>query len=99
MNIQIIWSEVFFKFQLFQGTREAVSEVSSAATVGMLRDVLYNNAFYIRKTGLWQYYQLAKNLRKYRDRGHYVKEWILGTAGHYAGWHCSWCFRYGENRL
>ncbi|KAK4293848.1 hypothetical protein Pmani_033488 [Petrolisthes manimaculis] len=75
-----------------KGPREALSEVSSAATISMLRDVLYNNAFYIRKSGLWQYYRLAKNLRHYRDRGHYVKEWVVGTSGHYAGWHCSWCF-------
>ncbi|KAK3849342.1 hypothetical protein Pcinc_043902 [Petrolisthes cinctipes] len=75
-----------------KGPREALSEVSSAATISMLRDVLYNNAFYIRKSGLWQYYRLAKNLRHYRDQGHYVKEWVVGTSGHYAGWHCSWCF-------
>ncbi|XP_050715550.1 uncharacterized protein LOC126998157 isoform X2 [Eriocheir sinensis] len=76
----------------FKGAKEMVSEVNSVATIGMLTKVLYNNAFYIRKTGLWRYYKLRKKMKKYREEGHLVKEWVLGSAGHYAGWHCSWCF-------
>lgn len=76
-----------------KGAKEMVSEVNSVATIGMLTKVLYNNAFYIRKSGLWQYYKLRKKMEKYREEGHLVKEWVLGSPGHYAGWHCSWCFR------
>lgn len=77
----------------FKGAKEMASEVNSVSTIGMLTKVLYNNAFYIRKTGLWKFYKLRKKMKKYREEGHLVKEWVLGSVGHYAGWHCSWCFR------
>nr|XP_053634686.1 uncharacterized protein LOC128690154 [Cherax quadricarinatus] len=75
-----------------RGTAEQLTIVTSVATVGMLRKVLFNNVFYIRKKNLWQHHKLAKWLRKYRSEGHPVKDWVAGTVGHYAGWHCSWCF-------
>ena len=70
-----------------------VSTVSSVVTIGMLTKLLNNNAFLIRKTGLMQHYEMFKKLKKYRNEGHLVKEWVIGKAGHCAGWHCSWCFR------
>lgn len=75
-----------------QGAKEQLTVVTSVATVGMLRELLDDNVFYIRKKNLWQHHLLAKKLRKYRSEGHLVKDWVAGTVGHYAGWHCSWCF-------
>ncbi|MPC60914.1 Beta-1,4-mannosyl-glycoprotein 4-beta-N-acetylglucosaminyltransferase [Portunus trituberculatus] len=51
------------------------------------------NVFFIRTNIFWRNYEVFKRLKKYRDeQGHLVKEWVIGKAGHYAGWHCSWCF-------
>ncbi|XP_063882141.1 beta-1,4-mannosyl-glycoprotein 4-beta-N-acetylglucosaminyltransferase-like isoform X3 [Scylla paramamosain] len=75
------------------GAEENPSIVSSVATLGMLKKVLFNNVFFIRTNVFWRYYEVFKRLKKYRDeQGHLVKEWVIGKAGHYAGWHCSWCF-------
>ncbi|XP_063585389.1 beta-1,4-mannosyl-glycoprotein 4-beta-N-acetylglucosaminyltransferase-like [Penaeus indicus] len=74
------------------GEREKLTVVNSAATIGMLRRVLLNNTFYIRKQDAWKNEKLTESLEKYREEGHLVKDWVAGTIGHYAGWHCSWCF-------
>ncbi|XP_042890840.1 beta-1,4-mannosyl-glycoprotein 4-beta-N-acetylglucosaminyltransferase-like [Penaeus japonicus] len=74
------------------GEKEKLTVVNSAATVGMLRRVLLNNTFYIRKKDVWKNQKLSEALEKYQKEGHLVKDWVAGTIGHYAGWHCSWCF-------
>lgn len=75
-----------------RGEKEKLTVVNSAATIGMLRRVLLNNTFYIRKQDAWKNKMLTESLEKYRAEGHLVKDWVAGTVGHYAGWHCSWCF-------
>ncbi|XP_045116874.1 beta-1,4-mannosyl-glycoprotein 4-beta-N-acetylglucosaminyltransferase-like isoform X2 [Portunus trituberculatus] len=72
---------------------ERPSIVGSVVTLGMLKKVLFSNVFFIRTNIFWRNYEVFKRLKKYRDeQGHLVKEWVIGKAGHYAGWHCSWCF-------
>ncbi|XP_076056274.1 uncharacterized protein LOC143034218 [Oratosquilla oratoria] len=72
--------------------KEKLSVAYSAATIGMLREVLRNNMFFIRKEDVWKHYKLKKDLETYRANGHVVANWVAGIPGHYAGWHCSWCF-------
>ncbi|XP_068246446.1 uncharacterized protein [Palaemon carinicauda] len=74
------------------GAKEKLLVVYSVATIGMLKKVLLNNVFYIRKERAWEHPQLEDNLNRYREEGHLVKNWIVGSVDHYAGWHCSWCF-------
>ncbi|KAK7068150.1 Beta-1,4-mannosyl-glycoprotein 4-beta-N-acetylglucosaminyltransferase [Halocaridina rubra] len=75
-----------------RGTKEKMSIVYSAATVGLVQKVLFKNVFFIRKEKAWEYKQVADKLKKYREEGNLVNDWVAGTIGHYAGWHCSWCF-------
>ncbi|XP_064088738.1 beta-1,4-mannosyl-glycoprotein 4-beta-N-acetylglucosaminyltransferase-like [Macrobrachium nipponense] len=74
------------------GTKMKLLVVYSAATIGMVQRVLLNNVFYIRKERAWEHPQLADSLGYYRKAGHLVKDWVVGSVDHYAGWHCSWCF-------
>ncbi|KAG7158517.1 Beta-1-4-mannosyl-glycoprotein 4-beta-N-acetylglucosaminyltransferase-like [Homarus americanus] len=77
---------------VINGNKEEVTHVSSVATIGMLRKVLLGNVYNIRKQGMWKNLKMAHSVRSYRDEGHIVGDWEAGTVGHYAGWHCSWCF-------
>ncbi|XP_066953820.1 beta-1,4-mannosyl-glycoprotein 4-beta-N-acetylglucosaminyltransferase-like [Macrobrachium rosenbergii] len=74
------------------GTKMKLLVVYSAATIGMVQRVLLNNVFYIRKERVWEHPQLADSLKYYRKAGHLVRDWVVGSVDHYAGWHCSWCF-------
>ncbi|KAK1886363.1 Beta-14-mannosyl-glycoprotein 4-beta-N-acetylglucosaminyltransferase [Dissostichus eleginoides] len=65
-------------------------EVVSGCTVGMLRDVYDGDGIKLRRR---EYYTMP-GFRKYEnDTGHILVQWSVGSPFHFAGWHCSWCFR------
>ncbi|XP_051568034.1 beta-1,4-mannosyl-glycoprotein 4-beta-N-acetylglucosaminyltransferase-like isoform X2 [Myxocyprinus asiaticus] len=65
-------------------------EVVSGCTVGMLRDVYDNDGIRLRRR---EYYTMP-GFRKYEnDTGHILVQWSIGSPFHFAGWHCSWCFK------
>ncbi|KAJ8001643.1 hypothetical protein DPEC_G00171600 [Dallia pectoralis] len=65
-------------------------EVVSGCTVGMLRDVYDSDGIRLRRR---EYYTMP-GFRKYENNtGHILVQWAVGSPFHFAGWHCSWCFR------
>ncbi|KAL1005648.1 hypothetical protein UPYG_G00061790 [Umbra pygmaea] len=65
-------------------------EVVSGCTVGMLRDVYDSDGIRLRRR---EYYTMP-GFRKYENNtGHILVQWAIGSPFHFAGWHCSWCFR------
>uniref|UniRef100_H2ZUF2 Beta-1,4-mannosyl-glycoprotein 4-beta-N-acetylglucosaminyltransferase n=2 Tax=Latimeria chalumnae TaxID=7897 RepID=H2ZUF2_LATCH len=65
-------------------------EVVSGCTVGMLRSVYDTDGIKLRR----REYYIMPNFRQYENRtGHILVQWSLGSPLHFAGWHCSWCFR------
>ncbi|XP_011476713.2 beta-1,4-mannosyl-glycoprotein 4-beta-N-acetylglucosaminyltransferase isoform X1 [Oryzias latipes] len=65
-------------------------EVISGCTVGMLRQVYEGDGIKLRRR---DYYTMP-GFRKYEnDTGHILVQWSVGSPFHYAGWHCSWCFK------
>ncbi|CAL4085449.1 unnamed protein product, partial [Meganyctiphanes norvegica] len=79
-------------WNLLIGEKEKLTPVYSAASIGMVREVLLNNTFFIRKVDLWKHNLVKEAAKKYQANGHLLENWTAGTPGHYAGWHCSWCF-------
>ncbi|XP_069087394.1 beta-1,4-mannosyl-glycoprotein 4-beta-N-acetylglucosaminyltransferase isoform X1 [Pleurodeles waltl] len=64
-------------------------EVVSGCTVAMLREVYATDGIKLRRR---EYYTMP-GFRQYENRtGHILVQWSLGSALHFAGWHCSWCF-------
>lgn len=70
----------------------------SGSTIGMLAHVfeykvsrLRNPAGHIPK--------LSVNVKAYVKAGRRLRLWKLGSSGHYAGWHCSWCFDLERMRI
>nr|XP_014342873.1 PREDICTED: LOW QUALITY PROTEIN: beta-1,4-mannosyl-glycoprotein 4-beta-N-acetylglucosaminyltransferase-like [Latimeria chalumnae] len=65
-------------------------EVVLGYTVGMLRSIYDTDGIKLRR----QEYYIMPNFRQYENRtGHILVQWSLGSPLHFAGWHCSWCFR------
>ena len=69
---------------------EELLEVTAVST--MVWRVCLNNTFLIRKD-MSTYEQFQDRLSRYRAEGHRVNPWTAGTREHYAGHHCSWCYR------
>ncbi len=79
-----MWTTVF---GFFLESKEKQSVM--VCTIGLLQHVLHNKASLIRG---WKEKKLEQNLLvRYKQAGGNVHLWKLGTPGHYAGWHCSWC--------
>lgn len=65
-------------------------DVLSGCTIGMLFAVYKGNGILLRRR---EYYSMP-DFRQYEsDTGHILVPWSIGSAVHYAGWHCSWCFK------
>jgi len=86
---------------------EKLLQLWVASTIGMLRDVYVGNGMLLRRN-VWDNKALAERKKNYKlkaqpngtfrnpvFRGGYTvpfHEWDLGSKGHYAGYHCSWCY-------
>uniref|UniRef100_H3DNB3 Beta-1,4-mannosyl-glycoprotein 4-beta-N-acetylglucosaminyltransferase n=1 Tax=Tetraodon nigroviridis TaxID=99883 RepID=H3DNB3_TETNG len=65
-------------------------EVVSGCTVGMLQKVYDGDGIKLRRR---EYYSMP-GFRKYENEtGHILVQWSVGSPVHFAGWHCSWCFK------
>ncbi|XP_059809840.1 beta-1,4-mannosyl-glycoprotein 4-beta-N-acetylglucosaminyltransferase-like isoform X3 [Hypanus sabinus] len=65
-------------------------EVVSGCTVAMLFMVYNGDGIKLRR----REYYLMPNFRQYENStGHILVPWSVGSPLHFAGWHCSWCFR------
>uniref|UniRef100_A0A2P2I0F2 Beta-1,4-mannosyl-glycoprotein 4-beta-N-acetylglucosaminyltransferase-like n=1 Tax=Hirondellea gigas TaxID=1518452 RepID=A0A2P2I0F2_9CRUS len=75
---------------LFNWKKEATTTVYAVTSMGVLRDVHKNDPFLIRKIKKYD----AQALLSAYERKHpgTFDPWEAGSAKHYAGWHCSWCF-------
>ncbi|TRY71144.1 hypothetical protein TCAL_09420, partial [Tigriopus californicus] len=60
-------------------------------TLGMMKEVFKDNAMLLRRN-VYEEPELAARQKKYAQSSHGVREWTAGTVGHYAGFHCSWCY-------
>ena len=72
--------------------QEELLEVTAVSTMEMVWRVCQNNTFLIRKD-MSMYEQFQDRLSLYRAEGHRVNAWTAGSREHYAGYHCSWCYR------
>lgn len=60
--------------------------------MGMLAKVYNNNAMLMRRN-VWENDMLKERVHNYtKVEGHTIREWEAGSLGHYAGYHCSWCY-------
>ena len=57
----------------------------------MVWEVCNNNTFLIRKD-MSNSQPFQDRLEAYRQQGNHVSPWTIGKVGHYAGFHCSWCY-------
>ncbi|KAL0992478.1 hypothetical protein UPYG_G00093860 [Umbra pygmaea] len=65
-------------------------DILSACTVAMLFSVYKGDGISLRRR---EYYNMP-GFRTYENRtGQMLLKWSIGSPVHYAGWHCSWCFR------
>ena len=73
---------------------ERTQVIYSVGFVGILRDVMDDNPFLIRDRNALNKEPFATRLYKYStEHPNLIEPWIAGDVGHYAGWHCSWCFK------
>ncbi|XP_062336856.1 beta-1,4-mannosyl-glycoprotein 4-beta-N-acetylglucosaminyltransferase a [Osmerus eperlanus] len=65
-------------------------DIVSGCTLAMLDAVYAGDGILLRRRN---YYTLP-GFREYeQSAGRRLAPWSLGSTVHYAGWHCSWCFR------
>ena len=69
--------------------KERLLQLWVVCTLGMLSTVYSNNSMLLRRN-VWENDLLKKNVKNYTNP---IKEWEIGTLGHYAGYHCSWCYK------
>ncbi|XP_040566404.1 beta-1,4-mannosyl-glycoprotein 4-beta-N-acetylglucosaminyltransferase isoform X2 [Lepeophtheirus salmonis] len=70
---------------------EKLVELYTGCTLGMLEKVYDNKAILIRSNA----YEKEEFISKatYYSQSHNLKTWSIGSIGHYAGYHCSWCLQ------
>lgn len=65
-------------------------DVLSGCTMAMLLMVYKEDGILLRRR---DYYSMP-GFREYeKTSGHVLMPWSIGNPVHYAGWHCSWCFK------
>lgn len=77
--------------KLFHKTKERLLQLWVVCTLGMLDQVYSNNSMLLRRN-VWDNDLLKDRVDNYTGAGHVIHEWDIGTLGHYAGFHCSWCY-------
>ncbi|XP_028843726.1 beta-1,4-mannosyl-glycoprotein 4-beta-N-acetylglucosaminyltransferase a isoform X2 [Denticeps clupeoides] len=65
-------------------------DILSGCTVGMLMAVYKCNGILLRRR---EYYTLPDFRTYEKTTGRMLLPWSVGSPVHYAGWHCSWCFK------
>lgn len=65
-------------------------DILSGCTLAMLTAVYGGDGIMLRRR---DYFNLPGFRQYEKNSGHLLVPWSLGSAVHYAGWHCSWCFR------
>ncbi|XP_029583186.1 beta-1,4-mannosyl-glycoprotein 4-beta-N-acetylglucosaminyltransferase isoform X1 [Salmo trutta] len=65
-------------------------DVLSVCTVAMLFTVYNGDGILLRRR---EYFSMPGFRNYQRESGHILVQWSIGSPVHYAGWHCSWCFR------
>ena len=84
----------FFWKQMSSKIVEKPTTVPAVATMGFVQQVLKNNTFLIRNSRALISSTHRAALIQYDKRyPGSLHKWTLGNTGHYAGWHCSWCYR------
>ena len=68
-----------------------VFSISFYSFKGMLKTVYSDNGMLLRRN-VWESDLLKEKLKNYTQSGHTIKEWEIGKLGHFAGYHCSWCY-------
>ncbi|XP_056609406.1 beta-1,4-mannosyl-glycoprotein 4-beta-N-acetylglucosaminyltransferase-like [Triplophysa dalaica] len=64
--------------------------ILSCCTVAMLSKVYKNDGILLRR----RTYYTMPGFREYENStGKILVPWAIGSPVHYAGWHCSWCFK------
>ncbi len=69
---------------LSNANNEKLLQLWVMSTVGMMARVYGNNGFHLRQND-WKHELLKGRLQNYTARGNRVKDWDLGSIGHYAG--------------
>ena len=73
--------------------KEKLLQLWVACTIGMLKMIYGRNSMLMRGN-YWEHPKLQKYVQNYTS--HYptnvLKSWDIGKIGHYAGYHCSWCY-------
>ena len=59
-----------------------------------IRDLIKITNF---RRNVWDNDLLKERVDNYTSEGHVIKQWDIGTLNHYAGYHCSWCYKPGAN--
>ena len=73
-------------------SKERLLQLWVVCTMGMLSQVYDNNSMLLRRN-VWENELLeAKSANYTKKSGHKIREWDIGRLGHYAGYHCSWCY-------
>jgi len=71
---------------------ERLLQLWVTCTLGMLKTVYHNNAMFMRRN-VWKEKLLAKEVSIYQNStGVRIRPWEVGRSGHFAGYHCSWCY-------
>uniref|UniRef100_A0A8B9JI01 Beta-1,4-mannosyl-glycoprotein 4-beta-N-acetylglucosaminyltransferase a n=1 Tax=Astyanax mexicanus TaxID=7994 RepID=A0A8B9JI01_ASTMX len=65
-------------------------DVLSGCTVAMLLTVYKGDGILLRRR---DYYNMPGFRQYEKTSGHVLIPWSIGNPVHYAGWHCSWCFK------
>lgn len=65
-------------------------DVLSGCTVAMLLAVYKGDGILLRRR---DYYNMPGFRQYEKTSGHVLIPWSIGNPVHYAGWHCSWCFK------
>jgi len=81
-----------FLASLLNVKSEETVDMFSVATMGLVRDVMQDNVYLIRKGEALNHGDFNTRLTTYQQRHPGLYDpWLAGKAGDYAGWHCSWC--------
>lgn len=72
---------------------EDLTRIVAISTMRMIREVYDGKVMSMRRNHLNEE-PVSSKYRKYAsENGPLAHEWNIGTVGHYAGFHCSWCYK------
>lgn len=91
ISLTLRWSVYGYFWKMFEQNEEKPTRIVAVASMRMIHQVYGDKVMSLRRNKV-ELQPLLTKVLNYITRGYKFQLWNIGGIGHYAGFHCSWCY-------